>query len=380
MKSILLAPNAFKESTTSLEIAEHLKSFLNIKIPNIQFITAPISDGGDNFSLVIQNKFKCKPLTAEISNCYNDELKNLNFLYEEKTKTVFVESADIFGLKIVPEHERNPIILTSKGLGELLLKLKEEWEQGLKIDKVLIGLGGTAINDFGMGALLKLGLNLYDKSGNILEPIPENFSKVNFYKNEPVKFPFKISFVVDVDNPLLGINGTSKMFAKQKGADENQINFLEEGFNNLLKIFYGNSLAGYDKKFKGAGGGVAAGFQIFYDAKIITSEKFILEILELNKLIEKSDVILTGEGKFDSQSLLNKGTGVLIKKGIELNKKVFVITGFSKISEQFSENPNIEIFDFSKIYKSKEESIKNYKSALELAANSLSEILQTKWK
>lgn len=380
MKSILLAPNAFKESAASLEIAEIMNSYLKNKITNYEIISAPISDGGDDFYLIINNKFNCKSLTVEISNCYNNEFKKLNFLYEEKSKTVFVESADIFGLKTVPHQFRNPLKNSSKGLGEFLLYLCNKEKHELEINFVVIGLGGTAVNDLGIGALSQLGLKLYDKSGNLLEAIPENFNKVNFYKNESVKFPFKISFIVDVENPLLGINGTSHKFAAQKGADKNQINFLEEGFNNLLKVFYGNFLVGYDKKLKGAGGGVAAGFQMFYDAEIITSEKFILETLELKNLIEKSTVIVTGEGKFDSQSLLNKGTGVLIKKGIELNKKVFVITGFSEIGGQFSENRNIEIFDFSKIYKSKEESIKNYKSAFEKAADSLAELLQTKWK
>lgn len=380
MKSILLAPNAFKESASSVEITEHLKTFIKNKLPNYEIISAPISDGGDDFYLIINSKFNCKTLSTKVSNCHNDKLKEINFLYEEKSKTVFVESADIFGLKTVPKEFRNPLVNSSKGLGEFLLYLCEKNKQDFNIENVIIGLGGTAINDLGMGALSKLGLIFYDKSRNVLEPFPENFIKINSYKNEKVKLPFNFSFVVDVDNPLLGINGTSRKFAAQKGADENQIILLEEGFNNLLKIFYGNSLAGYDKKLKGAGGGVAAGFQIFYNAEIISSEKFILEILQLNKLIEKSDVIVTGEGKFDSQSLLKKGTGVIINKSLELNKKVFLICGSSEITNEFIENPDIEIFDFSKIYKTKEESIKNYKPALEKSGARLIDLLQTKWK
>lgn len=380
MKSILLAPNAFKESASSIEIAEHLKSLLKNKLPNYEINSTPISDGGDDFYLIINNKFNCKTFSTQVSNCYNDELKEINFLYEEKSKTIFVESADIFGLKTVPKEFRNPLVNNSKGLGEFLLYLIKKNKQEFNIENVIIGLGGTAVNDFGMGALLKLGLIFYDKSRNFIEPLPENFNKVNSYKNKTVKFPFNISFVVDVDNPLLGINGTSRKFAAQKGADENQINMLDAGFNNLLKIFYGNSFAGYDKKLKGAGGGVAAGFQIFYNAKIITSEKFILEFLDMKNLIEKSEIIVTGEGKFDSQSLLKKGTGVIINKSLELNKKVFLICGSSEVTNEFIENPDIEIFDFSKIYKSKEESIKNYKLALEKSAARLIDLLQTKWK
>jgi len=183
---ILIAPNSFKECADSVEISELIKTSLFKLLPKeiksqIDFSLKPISDGGDGFISVCQRVFGAELLHFEISTPYNDEKFFCPVGYFQASKTLFIESAEILGLKVIPEEFRKPMELSSKGLGELLLQLYDSAETGImELEKIIIGIGGTGINDLGMGMMESFGLEMYDKNDNKLHVLPK--IKLSFRK------------------------------------------------------------------------------------------------------------------------------------------------------------------------------------------------------
>ena len=233
---ILIAQNSFKECADSVTIAELIKKNLS-SLMNTELITKPISDGGDGFIQVCKYYFGGKIKTYKISTAYEEAIFDCPVLYIESKKEIYIESAEVLGLKKVPFQFRNPLKLSSKGLGELLLKIEEEIKhRKLNVEKVYLGIGGTATIDLGLGMMSKLGLKLFDTSGKELNVLPENFSIIESIDYNPYKFPFKIIPIIDVTNPLLGNNGGLRTFGKQKGADDKVISYLEKSFNHVINL------------------------------------------------------------------------------------------------------------------------------------------------
>jgi glycerate kinase len=238
------------------------------------------------------------------------------------------------------------------------------------LNKIVIGIGGTGTIDMGIGALSLLGLKLIDKYGKGLAPIPKNF--INTVKIEyPVDiFPYDIDMIIDVNNPLLGENGGIQIFGGQKGASENDINIIEDGMKNILKILKKDKMI-KDKFFlSGSGGGIPAGLSLFLKTKSKSSKDFILYDLNL-KEYRDINYLITGEGKLDSQSY-NKGTGILLNqfKNIE---KIFLCCGIINKSCNFP--PNVYPIQFVDFFKNIEESRANIEKGVQLACIIIQQII-----
>ncbi|HSL87711.1 MAG TPA: glycerate kinase, partial [Ignavibacteriaceae bacterium] len=172
----------------------------------------------------------------------------------------------------------------------------------------------------------------------------------------------------DVKTPLFGKNNAIEMYSKQKGANQNHIKELVSGFTNIYNLLLNNNLIHSDRQLNGAGGGLSAGLEVFFHAKIISSEVFIEEILLSD--IEKSsiDAVITGEGAFDEQSLQNKGAHIIIEKFREYNKPIFLICGTIEKSIAGNLPPMVKVIQLIDFFSSKDESIKYYKTGLQNAA------------
>jgi glycerate kinase len=217
-KRILISPNSFKECADSVTIAELIRDELKI-LMNADLIIKPVSDGGDGFLNVCKFYFGGEIRKYLISSAYDSSKFECPTLYCEKRKEVYIESAEVLGLKVVPQFYRNPLKLTSKGLGELLLKIETDVQnQKINIEKVFIGIGGTATIDMGMGMMAELGLNLLDSDGNRFSVIPNYFHLAKQINFNPVKFSFELVPIVDVTSPLLGPTGGIRTFGPQKNA------------------------------------------------------------------------------------------------------------------------------------------------------------------
>ncbi len=367
---ILIAPNSFKECASATIVADLLAENLQKEISkkssrNIELIKRPVTDGGDGFLDVIFSVLNTTSVQVEISTPWLKGKLRTSIAYSESKRQVFVESAKVLGLNLIPEKKRNPLLLSSVGIGEILNFLTDAFDKGkLNFDEVIIGVGGTGTNDLALGALEQLGLELLDGNGKVTKAVPENFLQTESLKIHLRKLPFKLKFVVDVENPLLGEHGATAVYGAQKGIAPKDLPKFEKGFERIIALAQAENFN--IKNLSGAGGGLAAGFQIFYNAEIIHSEDFIKNFLGINSLTLKPDVVITGEGKFDEQTLMKKAPGVLLNEF--KNAKRIVICG---VSDFKNTSLPFQVYELIKYFNSIEDSIKNFNEGIKLACEEI---------
>ncbi len=326
-KKILLAPNSFKECASSTEVTDLFEKFLNTN-NNYEIFKYPISDGGDGFLNVLNYNNKLIDITYSITTPYDGSKFDCTVGYDERNKIIYIESAKVLGLQMIPKKRRHPLYLSSKGLGELLEQVgKSVFNREIDVNKVVIGVGGTGTNDLGLGLCSIFGMKLIDNYGKEIEIIPENYPKADKVLWSKPKLPFKIESIIDVNNPLLGDYGATYQFAGQKGATKEEIKLLEKGFNKIINILKNNKLIKPVNSLPGAGGGLAAGLSLFFDAECTSSFENFKADKELIRMMEQSDYVITGEGVFDKTSLLDKGANAIIKIFSRQDKKLFLCCG-----------------------------------------------------
>jgi glycerate kinase len=373
-KKLLIAANSFKECADSVTIARYFMDELGGKT-GIQLIPRPISDGGDGFLNVCKEYYRLEVLKYRVSTPYNDKKIIAKAGYDRQKKVVYIESADILGLKVIPKAHRHPVLLSSKGMGELLKGiLADVKSKKIQVKKLVIGIGGTGINDLGLGMCSALGLKLFDNNGNELEVIPKNFQHASSLVWGGFNPPFNIEVILDVNNPLLGKNGATYVFGKQKGLTPKEMRGIESGFEKIINILKYNKLKELPNEIPGAGGGLAAGFILFLNACVKSAEHFILQDLGLRRIKKPAFVLLT-EGAFDKQSLMGKASGCLIEYSNMEGSKLILCSG--KVDKSVIKIlPNdAEIIELRKYFKSEKESIKNIRKGIKLASVEILKII-----
>ncbi len=364
--NLLIAPNSFKECADANEIANSIKK--HFTEPEFQVKSIPISDGGDGFLKNCKNNFLLNIVTKDIQSFYDEYYFQVPVGISNDRKKIYLESAEIIGMKKIPLEKRNPSILNSSNLGELLIKLGSEYPE---ISKIVLGLGGTATNDLGLGLCVPFGLKLIDKKGNQLPVQPKYFAEVTKIHLPERKLSIPLEIVTDVEVPLYDQTGTSRTFAKQKGATEEVIEILEEGILNILSILKCEHGTDFSTKLFGAGGGLLVGLSLIANVSVVFAEEFLLNRLHLEREIIETDFIITGEGSFDEQSLMKKGTGILIRLAQKHKKKIFLICGRVHPDDIIQDIHDVRTYSLEKYFKSKQASIKNYKIGIEKACGEI---------
>jgi glycerate 2-kinase len=364
---ILIAPNSFKECANSVEVAKilnwHLKKFHRYEIDLL-----PLSDGGDGFLQVCKNVFDLELKRFKTPCVYNSGDKFVPVGYSQKDKSVYIEVSDAIGIKNIPPEFRNPLQYNSKPSGVLLEKIyKQKNKNDFSVKKITIGIGGTGTSDLGLGACAVFGLKFIDAQGGSLDVIPGNFSRVKRIIL-PSRLNMSIELVLDVLINPIGKNGTTYLFAEQKGVKKNELACLESGVKNILNILnkdFGLNLK--DEKI-GAGGALGVGLSLLANTKIKTSTDFIMKELKLKEKIKKADLVLTGEGNFDRQSMFNKATGIVLNEAILQKKNIVLIAGSADKNILKKLNYDVKVIELGKLFSSREESINKFKEGLEKAA------------
>lgn len=373
---ILIAPNSFKECADSVTIsnllAKHLKYYFNSEnnSNSLSFLEFPISDGGDGFLNVCRKNFNLQIRTCKITYPFSEDTFDCE--YGVSDETICIESAKVLGLNKIPKPKRHPLLLSSKGLGDILHVLWKD--NSKKISKVMIGIGGTGTCDFGIGLCSRFGLKLMDEYNKVIEPLPVNFNKVKDIVWEKPDLDWNIEVVLDVTSPLLGDDGAARLFAPQKGATPEEVELLETGISNVLNILRKKDLEIKVESLYGAGGGLGGGLHYFFNAKYVLAKEFIRDDIGINNKILSPDILITGEGSFDIQSSHNKGVMLIINEFRDMGKPIFLISG--NITDIYfrNTNPNIFFIELSKYFNSKEESIKNIEKGIQLACKEIFEI------
>ncbi len=336
----------------------------------------PVSDGGDGFLNACRAVFDLEMLSYSISTPYDDSRFDCEAGYDRKNKKIYIESAKVLGLRIIPGENRSPLTLSSKGLGDMFAAIKEDEEKGkVEVDEVIIGVGGTGTSDLGLGVCSRFGLELYDIFGKKDRIVPEYYYRIKEIKWDEPGLPYKIKTVIDVENPLLGKKGAARTFGPQKGADRGEVEVMELGFTKIVNILKNKGLKRSFNTLSGAGGGLAAGLYLFFNASSIKADEFIRKDLRLEDRIKNFDIVITGEGSFDEQTLDGKGAGIVLRVASIQKRRVILCCGRveDRVKDKLGEN--VEVIEFTSFFSSKEESIKNFEKGIELASNKIKTLL-----
>ena len=356
---IVIVADKFKGSLTSPEVAaiigEGLRkgSSLELEIKSI-----PIADGGDGFLDAISRTVVCEKHDAMVFDPLGRKIKS-GFLMSEGR--AIIEMAKASGLHLLNPEEYNPLKTTTYGLGELI---KKAIDAGAR--EILVGIGGSATNDCGTGMLQALGYNFLDNKGRAVVAGPEEFMNGSLLESvctvddsmvDPSVHKVKITVACDVSNPLLGAEGASYVYGPQKGASERQLEILEEGAKNFSSVTErhlgfsssflcdSQSYIGFDMSdFPGAGaaGGVGFAFKAYLNAELLPGWGVVAEITHAQKAIEQADLVITGEGRLDAQSLSGKLVEGISHLARQYNKPLWVFCGENKLSVAQSNKLHID--------------------------------------
>ncbi|MBR4679329.1 MAG: glycerate kinase [Bacteroidales bacterium] len=340
-KKILIASDKFKGTFSSKEIGEMIASAIKEYAVEFQTEITEVSDGGDGLidCLRFKNNFsRWKFLSFSANKARKLQSK---YLYNIYTSTAVLESAATLGLSKLRKDEKNILKLSSYGLGYDISRLLEV----RKPKRIVIGVGGTSTNDLFLGGASALGFKFLDKDGNEVDPVPENFLNIttiikpdNFDRYQNIQ----IDIATDVKNPLCGEFGASRVYAPQKGATAEQVDFLDKALMHVAEIIKKDlGVDVLDLEGAGAGGGIGGGIAAFLCGKIISGADFVLENLGFDDLLKTSSLVITGEGKFDSQSLNGKITGNIISRANKHGVKCLVICGATEDGLSLPENVKI---------------------------------------
>jgi glycerate kinase len=328
--NILIAPNSMKGSLTAKRFAEIVEqAFADSSSSFFHTQKVPVADGGDETAEILINALGLERIPVNVFDPLNREIKSI-IGYAEGTAVIEMASAS--GMKLLVSDELNPLKTSSFGTGQLIL---EAIRQGAK--KIVLGVGGSATVDGGMGMLEALGVKFFSCERNLLSGNGENLLKIFSIDTNELKLPkgLEIKIISDVDNPLLGENGAAQVFAPQKGATPEMVEQLEKGLANFEeKVTAKTGIPTAELKGSGAAGGIAVGLVAFLNAEIMMGADFILDLLSFDQHLEWTDLVITGEGKFDQQSLRNKAPYSVAVRAMKHGKPVYAIVGIDEFPRQ----------------------------------------------
>jgi glycerate kinase len=301
---IIAAPNSFKGSLDGYQAAEAIRRGIQRFSPQIEVECLPVTDGGDGLADILTRSLGGEMLTAVVADPLQQK-RTASFGYVRKLHTGIVEMAKASGLMLVPEGGRNPMRTTTFGTGQLIRHCLD-----LQAERIILGLGGSATCDGGIGAAAALGYRFLDARGNTLEPIGKSLVDIEAIDADAVDtriFEVSVEALCDVANPLTGPDGASYVYSPQKGADPEQVRVLDEGLGNLARVI-GKDL-GLDVASLpggGAAGGMGAGVHAFFKGELKKGIELVLDILGLPQRIVGADLVITGEGRIDFQTRFDK--------------------------------------------------------------------------
>ena len=340
---ILIAPDSFKETLTASDAANAIEEgFLGI-FPDANILKLPIADGGEGTVDVLVTATQGKYFSTKVSGPLGEYI-NAKWGMLGNSKTAVIEIAEACGLQLVPLKKRNPMNTSSFGVGELILAAIDEGAE-----HIIIGLGGSATNDGGMGFLEAIGIQFLDSFGKELTGGVESLNTLSDINITSIDSRLKgVSFEIacDVDNPLIGQQGASVIFGSQKGADEKMINQLDNLLSHYSRIAsskLNNNLS--MQPGAGSAGGIGYGFLAFLKADQKSGVQIILEKLNFEQHLSTTDLVITGEGRFDSQSLRGKAPMGVIDYARKHKCSIFVIAGSSE-NHEILENK----YDIDKVF------------------------------
>ncbi|MBR3951792.1 MAG: glycerate kinase [Bacteroidaceae bacterium] len=322
---ITLAFDSFKGSLTSHEVAEAFEEGLLSCIPACDICKVVIADGGEGTTEALVESMHGVYVNVAVSDPLQRTI-TARYGIVDNGNTAVIEMAKASGLPLLAHSERNPLMTTTYGTGQMIL---DAIDRGCR--NFLIGIGGSATNDGGMGMLSALGYRFLDKESNPLPGIGKMLAHVASIDDtllHPTVKECTFRVACDVTNPLYGENGAAYIFAPQKGADATMVAELDNGLRNYAQVI--TQYNGYridTLPGAGAAGGMGGGLKALLDAQLIPGIQMVLETIKFDQLIANSTLVVTGEGCIDYQTVMGKAPGGVLQAASQQNIPVAAIGG-----------------------------------------------------
>ncbi|PFB85251.1 glycerate 2-kinase [Bacillus thuringiensis] len=329
---VVIASDSYKESLKAIEVCEAIERGFRAIFPNAKYVKIPIGDGGEGTVESLVDATGGRIISISVTGPLRESVQAFYGVSKDK-KTAFIEMAAASGLQHVPVEKRNPLITTTKGTGELIL---HALNQGAEY--IILGLGGSATNDGGAGMLAALGVRFINDKGEVIDPSGgtlHSIVAIDFSQMDPRLKGVKIEAACDVDNPLVGMQGASFVFGRQKGANVEMMKELDENlkhYANILKRYVSSDVS--EIPGAGAAGGMGAAVISVLKGDLRKGIEIVLDYTNFDKHIEDADLIITGEGRIDEQTAYGKAPVGVAGRAKRFSVPVIAIGG--SVSSDYS--------------------------------------------
>ncbi len=326
---ILIAPDKFKGSLSAHEVCNAVGEALKEMDSSHEITKVPLADGGEGTFEILVKQSHGRVKKISVLDPLQRPIHAEYGLSKDGT-VAFIEMAKASGLQLLKEIERNPLHTSTIGTGQLILDALNEGATN-----IILGIGGSATNDAGIGMAHALGFRFLNKKKEIVNPTGQSLSEIDSIDDSLVDVRLRdVNFTVlcDVDNPLYGIHGAAYVYGPQKGASAEIVKELDHGLNYFAELV--KTIKSIELNFRGAGaaGGLGAGAKLFLDATFRKGIDYISEITGLEEKIKESDIIITGEGKVDQQTFSGKVVAHVLSLAKQYKRPVFILCGQCTVS------------------------------------------------
>lgn len=324
MKKVIIIPDSFKGTLSAKQICRILKEKVHQQFPACEVVTVPVADGGEGSVDCFLEALGGRKETVQVHGPYMELMEAEYGILSDGTAVV--EMASCAGLPLV-EDRKNPKKTTTYGVGELILAAAKAGSK-----RIITGLGGSCTNDGGCGMAAALGIRFYDAQDREFVPTGgtlKEIRRIDMSRREKLLDQIELLAMCDITNPLTGPEGAAHVFSPQKGADEGMIQELEAGMVHYASILEQTVQIPKIRELPGGGaaGGMGTGMAALLGAKLIPGIQAVLDTVQIDTLAEHADLILTGEGKIDSQSIHGKVLSGIARRGKALGIPVVAIAG-----------------------------------------------------
>lgn len=320
MPRFLIAPDSFKGTLTSAEVCDIIGDAILSVLPKANITKLPVADGGEGLSDSLLNIVGGEWVEAVVPGVFGLPMKAGYAMLSNDTAAI--DMAACAGLPLAGD-DKNPAEATTRGVGALM---QDALGRGAK--RIILGLGGSATNDCGMGMAAALGYRFMDDYGRELDPVGSSMTSVNKILVPKIPLKIDVTAACDVDNPLFGEQGAAYIFAPQKGANAAMVKELDDGLRHMATLIRRD--LGVDVSTlpgAGAAGGLGAGVVAFVGGRLRSGIDLVLDAADFNVLLYDADVVITGEGKMDAQSVRGKVPAGVAKRAAQKGKPVIAING-----------------------------------------------------
>jgi glycerate 2-kinase len=301
---VVIAPNAFKHAVSARQAAHAIQEGLLSSCPQCIATCFPIGDGGDGTASLIIDHYKGARIDVRISDPLGRTI-NASYGLIDDGKTAVIEMADASGLRLLKKEESDPLFTSTFGTGEMIIDALER-----DVHKIILGMGGSATVDGGTGILRALGIRFFDREHHLIQ-LPGDLKELCEIDSSLIdRRCLEVEMIVlcDVENPILGELGAANVFGPQKGASPESVNRLESGLRKYSGIVFRSTGKRIDDLARGgAAGGAAAGLYAFLNARLVNGISYFLDLTNFDDHLRNCDLLITGEGSIDRQTLGGKG-------------------------------------------------------------------------